>query len=69
MIQSQLGEEGLDWFGLGLGDLGYRRSIGRDEGEPNIAEVVADVLGYCVVLADFDGLSDPSGVPLLNGDE
>ena len=66
---SRLGKGGLDWCGYGWDDLGYRRSIGRDEGEPNIAEVVADVLGYCVVLADFDGLSDPSGVPLLNGDE
>ena len=39
--------------GLG-GDRGYRRSIGREEGEPDVADVEADVLGYSGMLVDLD---------------
>ena len=52
---------------VGLGDRGYRRSIGRDEREPNVAEVVANFLWYCVVFANLDCLSDASWVPVLDG--
>ena len=48
--------------GLG-GDRGYRRSIGREEGELDVADVEANVLGYGVMLVDLDGLSDTSRVP------
>ena len=52
-------------WGLG-GDRGYRRSIGREEGEPDVADVEADVLGYGVMLVDLYGLSDASRVPRLD---
>ena len=47
-------------------DRGYRRSIGREEGEPDVTDVEADVLRYGVVFVDLDGFSDASWVSCLD---
>ena len=64
MAQSSSGGANTKLRGLGLGsDRGYRRSIGREEGEPDVTNVEADVLGYGVMLMNLNGLSD---VPCLD---
>ena len=52
--------------------LGYRVPIGLGckDGAPDVTDVDADILWYCVVSEDLDGLSDAAGIPVFNaGDE
>ena len=41
----------------------------RNSLAPDVADVEAGVLGYCVVLLDLDGLSDASWVPFVDGND